>query len=224
MKRTGLQRHAALQRSARLQRTAELEAVTPRLQRRGQLRRPDVQEMADLHAELSKTCCGKRSFATSKAALAEIRRLRATDRDAYPASVYMCEHDWWHLTSITEDEQLARTTIWVRGELRRRAPLRPVSAKRAVENRRRRAMIAVLYPDQPKCIVSWCPLPADDIHEPLTRARGGSITDEANQVPLCRPHHDSITFDPETTLGWAYELGLLVHSWDAPAAGLRGAA
>jgi hypothetical protein len=53
---------------------------------------------------------------------------------------------------------------------------------------------------------------ADDIHEPLTRGRGGSITDEANQVPGCRPCHDVLTFAPESELGWAYDRGLLRHS------------
>jgi hypothetical protein len=102
--------------------------------------------------------------------------------------------------------------------LERRAPLRPVSAKRAAQNRVRRTMIAALYPDRPLCFVPWCPRWADDVHAPLTRARGGSITDPDNQKPLCREHHDEITFTPESALGWAYELGLLIHSWDAPAA------
>ena len=51
-----------------------------------------------------------------------------------------------------------------------------------------------------------------DPHEPLTRARGGSIIDRANVIDVCRAHH-----------GWlhrhqaeAHRLGLLVHSWDAP--------
>lgn len=60
---------------------------------------------------------------------------------------------------------------------------------------------------------------ADDIHEPLTRARGGSIVDPDNQAPLCRPCHDEVTFRPESELGWAYAIGLLVHSWDADRTG-----
>lgn len=76
-------------------------------------------------------------------------------------------------------------------------------------------MIAALWPERPKCYVPWCPLPADDVHEPLTRARGGSITDPANARPLCRGHHDEITFRPESELQWAYDLQLLIHSWDA---------
>jgi hypothetical protein len=76
-------------------------------------------------------------------------------------------------------------------------------------------MVKALYPERPACAVPGCPNLADDIHEPLTRARGGSITDPGNQVPLCRfPHHDQLTFAPESELQWAYDLRLLIHSWD----------
>jgi hypothetical protein len=61
--------------------------------------------------------------------------------------------------------------------------------------------------------VPWCLHFADDIHESLTRARGGSITDAKIMHPLCRGCHDVITFTPESELGWAYDLGLLAHSW-----------
>lgn len=37
---------------------------------------------------------------------------------------------------------------------------------------------------------------ADDLHEIRSRARGGSITDPANLVPLCREHHDWVTTHP----------------------------
>ncbi len=111
---------------------------------------------------------------------------------------------------------LKRTTRLKPGEpLRRRVPLRQVSASRARENRERRAMIAGLYPERPRCARPGCGRMADDIHEPLTRARGGSVTDPGNQVPLCRPCHDEVTFRPEGELGWAYDAGLLAHSWNA---------
>lgn len=100
-----------------------------------------------------------------------------------------------------------------RSPLARRTPLRAVSARRVKENRQRRKMTDALFPDRPKCSVPRCPSLADDLHEPLTRARGGSITDPGNACPLCRPHHDQITFAPESELGWAYDLGLLRHSW-----------
>lgn len=103
---------------------------------------------------------------------------------------------------------------------RRRTPIRPVSGKRRAENRQRRAMVAELYGgERPLCAVwllrqpEWCTRWADDAHEPLSRARGGSITDPENSAPLCRACHTLIT-DEEPD--WAYEAKLLIHSWDAP--------
>jgi hypothetical protein len=40
-----------------------------------------------------------------------------------------------------------------------------------------------------------------------------------NLCPLCREHHDNVTFTPESELAEAYELDLLRHSWDAPRSG-----
>jgi hypothetical protein len=57
----------------------------------------------------------------------------------------------------------------------------------------------------------WCTRRADDLNERLTRARGGSITDEANTVPVCRACNEALTLEPQ----WGYELGFLRHSWDA---------
>ena len=116
---------------------------------------------------------------------------------------------------------IERTTGLSRtGSLERRARLSPVSDRRKAENRERRAMVAKLWPDErPLCVVytlsqgnpglipdkvlSRCERWADDVHEPLTRARGGSITDPGNAVPPCRPCHDVLTFRPEvgTRLG-----------------------
>lgn len=112
---------------------------------------------------------------------------------------------------------LARGTGLTRaGGLERRAGLAPVSARRRAENRVRRQVIAAVFPERPVCAVPGCSRWADDVHEPLTRARGGSITDPGNMAGLCRGHHDEITFRPESELGWAYDLGLLRHSWDRP--------
>lgn len=108
---------------------------------------------------------------------------------------------------------LARSTPLARAAgLARRTRLRPVSAKRQAENRERRQVARETFGDQPVCVVPGCGRWADDCHEPLTRARGGSITDAGNMAPLCRPHHDEITFGEPA---WAYELGLLKHSWEA---------
>lgn len=120
-------------------------------------------------------------------------------------------------------------------ELVRYTPLRAVSAARQAENRLRRAMADRLFPERPLCavyvlsqdypgvvpdlVIRGCWRWADDLHEPLTRARGGSITDPQNAVPPCRPCHDVLTFWPDSELQWAYELKLLIHSWDAPTSG-----
>jgi hypothetical protein len=98
--------------------------------------------------------------------------------------------------------------------LQRGTRIRPVSKKRAAKNRERRAMRNRRWPagERPRCARPGCPRLADDLHEILTRARGGSITDEANTVPLCRQDNDELTLEP----AWGYELGLLRHSWDGP--------
>jgi hypothetical protein len=118
---------------------------------------------------------------------------------------------------------LTRTT-----GLARVVPLRPVSTRRQRENRQRRAMVTSLFPERPLCVVytlshdnpglipdeviGQCWRWADDVHEPLTRARGGSITDPGNAEPPCRPCHDALGKEPP----WGYMLGLLRHSWDGP--------
>lgn len=107
---------------------------------------------------------------------------------------------------------LQRRTELARGSgPARRTPLARVSKKRAAENRERRKVVDVLFPETPSCVVPGCPRFADDVHEPLMRSRGGSITDPENMQPLCRPHHDEIT---DTQPAWAYALGLLHHTWD----------
>jgi hypothetical protein len=73
-------------------------------------------------------------------------------------------------------------------------------------------MVRELWPDgvRPRCVVPWCEDLADDLHEPKTRARGGSITDPDCGEPVCRGHNHEMTLEP----AWGYELDLLVHSWD----------
>lgn len=97
--------------------------------------------------------------------------------------------------------------------LRRRGWMRPVSLKRQRENRERAAMADRLWPDRRDgtvmcgCGRPECSRRADDGHEILTRARGGSITDGANVRPLSRHCHDEIQLGPD----WAYRAGLLKH-------------
>jgi hypothetical protein len=87
--------------------------------------------------------------------------------------------------------------------------VRTVSKKRAAVNRVRRAVIAAKYPEPVLCAVPWCASLGDSPHEPLTRARGGSIIDPDNIVMVCWPHNQELTSEP----AWGYELGLLKHSW-----------
>lgn len=115
-------------------------------------------------------------------------------------------------TPLSATTQLQRKTpLAGTGGLARVTPLRPMSSKRRKANKTRREVVHATFGDAPGCVVPGCPRLADDVHEPLTRGRGGSITDPTNMAPLCRPHHTEIT---DTEPAWAYEIGLLVHSWD----------
>ena len=65
------------------------------------------------------------------------------------------------------------------------------------------------------CEVPWCTSVATDPHEPLTRARGGSITDPDNVRKVCGFHNWMFGNDEQP---WMYELGFLIHSWPGDAA------
>lgn len=85
-----------------------------------------------------------------------------------------------------------------------------MSKKRIQENRERRELFQQRWPEGALCVVPWCDRWADDGHEPLTRARRGSITEPDNVVPTCRRHNSELTKEP----AWGYALDLLIHSWD----------
>ena len=114
---------------------------------------------------------------------------------------------------MTVNSRLKPVPLKRGGSQLQRTRLAPVSARRRAENRQRRAIAAVVYAERPVCAVLGCGRWADDIHETLSRARsGGVITDPSLWAALCRPHHREIT---DTEPGWAYEQGLLIHSWEA---------
>jgi hypothetical protein len=95
----------------------------------------------------------------------------------------------------------------------RTAPIRRVSARRAAENRERAKVTAVLFPPGTLCACG-CGRLATDVHEILSRARGGSITDPPNLAPVARwPCHNAIT---DEAFPDAYAKGLSRHSWDGP--------
>ncbi len=118
------------------------------------------------------------------------------------------------------------------GPLQRKTSLRPVSKKRQSQQAARRKLVKEQLAARPYCeagerIYKWqkdhlgseyarerrktdqCYGRATDIHEPLTRARGGSITDVGNTISVCRRCHDWIHAHPDI----ATDLGLLKHSW-----------
>ncbi|MEV0994594.1 hypothetical protein [Nonomuraea sp. NPDC050202] len=115
-------------------------------------------------------------------------------------------------TSLKQGKPLERKMpLRSASNIERKTELRQVSSKRARENRERRAMKNEMFPDgTPPCVVPWCDRWAEDLHEPRTRARQGSITDPDNAVPTCRRHNSELTEEP----AWGYDLELLVHSWD----------
>lgn len=108
-----------------------------------------------------------------------------------------------------------RTPLQSKSELRRTGRLRPVSQKRQRIQRQRRDLVHRLLEERPNCQAGSLVLSAHphhvcyrystDIHEPLTRARGGSILDEGNCLAICRSCHDWIHDHPTA----ASELGLL---------------
>jgi hypothetical protein len=63
-------------------------------------------------------------------------------------------------------------------------------------------------PDHPKGGGYRCGGLAVDLHEPLTRARGGSILDPANTFAVCRICHEWIHAHPKA----ATAIGLLTRS------------
>jgi hypothetical protein len=73
--------------------------------------------------------------------------------------------------------------------------MRAVSRKRAVLLRERRKVTDAMKAEGDVLCVR-CGRMAQDAHEVVSRARGGSIVDRENIVPLCRLCHDFITCNP----------------------------
>ena len=83
------------------------------------------------------------------------------------------------------------------------------SRKMEATYRKRRTLVAQMLDEKPVC--ERCHAARSvDVHERLSRARGGSILDPRNLVTLCRPCHQYITEHPieAEAAGWS------VHSWD----------
>ncbi len=101
------------------------------------------------------------------------------------------------------------------GSLKRRTPLRQMIQKRSKQQRLRRVMVQEELGKRELCEAgarithaghdARCNGLAIELHEPLTRARGGSILDPTNTVAICRSCHDWIHANPAA----ATQLGLL---------------
>lgn len=107
-----------------------------------------------------------------------------------------------------------RVPLEHRAKLIRRTALRPRSAKRErLYRENRRPFVERILRERPVCEWPDCRKDSVDVHELKTRARGGSITDDANVRAVCRHHHDVVHSDPAL----AAELGWLLNSWEEPA-------
>ena len=97
----------------------------------------------------------------------------------------------------------------------KRTPLRRISKKRAKEQRKRARMVSEELAVRELCEAgsliylkadkSVCAGRSTELHEPLTRARGGSILDPDNTIAVCRNCHRWIHDNPHS----ATQLGLL---------------
>lgn len=88
--------------------------------------------------------------------------------------------------------------------------MRQRSLKReALYRTERRPLVAELLAGDPTC-ERCLRRPACDVHEIVSRARGGSITDRDNLALLCRLCHDWVTTHPAEAEaeGWSK------HSWE----------
>lgn len=94
-----------------------------------------------------------------------------------------------------------------RKPLARNGRIKPVSTKRAAENRKRRVVLQELAEQDPWCtarIPDVCEGRVVDGDEITRRSQGGSITDPANIQLLCRACHRVKTEAPT----WAVDNGL----------------
>ena len=149
----------------------------------------------------SKCVSGKKRYRTEEQAQTALDRIQHADNSArvkVPQRVYSCPHcAGWHVTSQ-------------RIPLVSRTPIPRRSKKTAATYRKLRVPLVVemleAYPWCERCKTGR----ASEVHELLSRARGGRITDPSNCVTLCHECHSWITTHPAqaTADGW------LRHSWE----------
>lgn len=102
--------------------------------------------------------------------------------------------------------------------LQQRTPLRRTKRINARSKKRAKLYREERVPMLRKHMKSYCEAHAEGApgrcygpltpHEPLTRARGGSLTDPGNLRTVCFLHNERISNDL-ATMEWAYENGFL---------------
>ena len=93
----------------------------------------------------------------------------------------------------------------------KRSRVNPRSKKRAAEMERRYELYDVVRREQGRrCAWPGCTRQWDDLHEVLTRARGGSHIDRPNIIGLCRAHNGEATNTRPAEC-----LGVVIPSWAA---------
>jgi hypothetical protein len=92
----------------------------------------------------------------------------------------------------------------------KRSKINPVSKKRIILNRKRSQFVNELLKFRLMCEarIRGCTMTPTEVHEILTRGRGGSIIDPENCLALCRSCHFFITNEPS----WSKQNGFVV-SW-----------
>lgn len=94
---------------------------------------------------------------------------------------------------------------------RKRLP--PRSAKRNAQAPIRRALVVAMLTAAPRCQAQVLCRgdQAQDVHERLSRARGGDICDpvQSHAMTICRPCHNWVTTHPAE----AEAMRLALHSW-----------
>lgn len=104
-------------------------------------------------------------------------------------------------------------TEWLSRPAAVRPRLRQRSKKTAkVYLRERIPLLLALLTEHPVCQIQWdegCTGHAVDVHELLSRGRGGSITARANCVTGCRHCHEKVTQNPAEAekRGWLLPSG-----------------
>jgi hypothetical protein len=91
--------------------------------------------------------------------------------------------------------------------------LRTRSKKAQAIAPKRKYFVKTMLDLYPACQVRWdddCQSKSVDIHEPLTRARGGSILSKDNAIATCRHCHSQIHIHPNQ----ATDRGFLISRWD----------